>query len=494
MNNIFNWFKDRAPYIATLILIFVIPLYPKFPLRSVGGTYVAIRLIDIIVGTSILICFISQALKGFPLLKSRIFKLFLIYWLVTFIANLSGLKITDTVPLKISFLHWLRRIEYMSLFFIGYQSIKTEKDLNDIKVFVGLALFGVFFFGFGQKYLHFPVISTMNEEFSKGILLYLDKWTRISSTFAGHYDLAAWLVMILVLIPPVVGELKSKLIKLITWTLGFLGLYLLILTASRVSFVAYLIGITVSVSLLRRFKWLILILGVSILMGLTSKELNARLRTTLKSFPETDQKIAQISDIWMDKSEEFYQQIDQIKRKRKKPTPTIVIPTEAPEQTDQPDKKTPTASAVKEPKEKIDKELRTWPTREEAEIAAARSSNIRFQVEWPRAVRGFLKNPLTGTGLSSLGLATDNDYLRLLGESGLVGFTSFMLIIFHLIVSFWRSIKNKNKHWKYSAGLIGVSFGILANAIYIDVFEASKVAFYFWLIMGIGYKLVNNNK
>ena len=62
-----------------------------------------------------------------------------------------------------------------------------------------------------------------------------------------------------------------------------------------------------------------------------------------------------------------------------------------------------------------------------------RSTNIRLNVEWPRAIRAFSKNPLLGTGYSSISLATDNDYLRALGEVGFLGFISFSLIFVKLI-------------------------------------------------------------
>src|SRR3990167_10675400 len=52
-------------------------------------------------------------------------------------------------------------------------------------------------------------------------------------------------------------------------------------------------------------------------------------------------------------------------------------------------------------------------------VAEDRSFNIRLKAEWPRAIRAFLKNPVLGTGYSSVGLAVDNDYLRSLAESGI---------------------------------------------------------------------------
>ncbi len=493
MDKLIGWFKNRGPFVATLVLLLAIPIYPKFPLQAVEGTYVAIRVVDILTAGGILFCLISQILKGFPLLKSRIFKLFLLYWTAGLIANIAGFGITGLPSYRLAILHWIRRIQYMSLFFLAYQSVNNKRDIKDIKRIVSLAFLFVFLYSMGQKFFHLPVISTMNEEFSKGRLLFLDKWTRISSTFAGHYDLASWLVMFLAIIPTTAATAKKWLGKVISFILGILGIYLLVLTASRVSFIAYLIAITATLVLLKKFRWLILVLTISLFFAFTSKELNARLRTSLKRFPAVDQKIAQITEIWETESNRVGKKIKEISLKRKKPTPTsevsVVEPT--PEEDEQIPVQ-PDEDAFLEPeKEKIDKEVRTWPTPEEAAAAAARSSNIRFAVEWPRAVKAFQKNPLTGTGYSSLGLATDNDYLRAAGETGIIGLGSFILINLHLLVFFWKKIRNKSHNWQYSAGFIGIIIGILANGLYIDVFEASKVAFYYWMLMGIGYKISN---
>jgi hypothetical protein len=40
-------------------------------------------------------------------------------------------------------------------------------------------------------------------------------------------------------------------------------------------------------------------------------------------------------------------------------------------------------------------------------------------------------------------------------------------------------------------GISGAILGVLINATFIDVFEASKVAFVFWILMGILVKLVS---
>ncbi len=54
-------------------------------------------------------------------------------------------------------------------------------------------------------------------------------------------------------------------------------------------------------------------------------------------------------------------------------------------------------------------------------------------------------------------------------------------------------VESKKENWIIVSGLFGAMIGFLSNAIFIDVFEASKVAFYFWLIMGAASSLVTDN-
>ncbi|MFA7676520.1 MAG: hypothetical protein WCY28_03900, partial [Candidatus Shapirobacteria bacterium] len=101
------------------ILILFIPLYPKFPLTNVSGTYVAIRLDDIVIAISILIWLIYQIIHRFPVFKIKITKLFLVYFLAIIASFVTALLIYQTEPTNILVLHLLRRFEYMSLFFIA---------------------------------------------------------------------------------------------------------------------------------------------------------------------------------------------------------------------------------------------------------------------------------------------------------------------------------------------------------------------------------------
>jgi hypothetical protein len=109
----------------------------------------------------------------------------------------------------------------------------------------------------------------------------------------------------------------------------------------------------------------------------------------------------------------------------------------------------------------------------------------RLQVEWPRAITAFIRNPILGTGVSSITEATDNDYLRWLGETGLLGTALFIYILYSIYQKIIKKIKDMDKGIRniYYGFLFGF-FGLLINAGWIDVFEASKVAYIFWLICG----------
>ncbi|MCR4305811.1 MAG: hypothetical protein NUV73_01875, partial [Candidatus Daviesbacteria bacterium] len=125
------------------------------------------------------------------------------------------------------------------------------------------------------------------------------------------------------------------------------------------------------------------------------------------------------------------------------------------------------------------------------QLGVYRSFQIRFNMEWPTAIRAFLKNPIFGTGYSSLGIATDNDFLRMLGEIGILGTISFFLLIVAIWKKVFKGIKEADKVIRYfSVGTLSLIVIFLANGLFIDVFEASKVASLFWMILGVNLAIL----
>ena len=448
--------------LATLILF--IPLYPKFPLTSVTGTYVAIRLDDIVLALALFFLLLDQIKNRFSLLKKPISKLFLAYFIAIVTSNLIAILIYKTDPQNILILHLLRRFEYMSLFFLTLQAIKDKKDLKVPAISLLLSTFLVSLYGLGQKYFNLPVVSTMNSEFSKGQLLQLDTWTRISSTFAGHYDLAAFLSVALIIIFGLFllsQKIYQKIPIFFIWALGF---YILTLTASRVSTFAFWGDITLSLILIRKYLWIIPTSALMVFSIFNSADLNQRLIVTIGTIrpPKTAQPTSLPTAI---------------------PTPTTptVKPTKGP------------VAVITTPVPTV---IRHGPIDEfipvDIDAGVARSGEIRSNAEWPRAITAFSKNRLNGSGLGSITLATDNDYLRLLGESGLLGFLTFLTIPAFFLISSIKAIfvKKQNQLQKYKLIMAAALITMLANATLIDVFEASKTAYLFWIMMGVYYQIL----
>ncbi len=446
--------------LATLICF--IPLYPKFPLFSVKSTYVAIRIDDIVLAISLFIWLLYQIKHHFPIFKNKITPLFIAYFIAIIVSTLNAILIYQSTSTQMLLLNLFRRFEYISVFFITLEAIKKRRDFLFTYLFLLFTVLGIVIYGYGQRYFNFPVISTMNEEFSKGQLLQMNIWTRISSTFAGHYDLAAYLSVILVIIFCVALIVKNKWLKVSSFLIFLLAFHILTLTASRISIFAFWGAIILALILLRKYLWIIPISLLVTLSIVNSKDLRQRLIATIPALKST---------------------ISQPGTSSVPTIPAAISPT-------------PTISSTLPSKViKITPTVFRHPPVEEfipvdADVGVARSGEIRFNVEWPRAISAFRKNPITGTGLGSITLATDNDYLRFLGESGLFGFISFTLIFVYFFIRTLPYIGKKTTSFQSQLALIFLSATVCvwANAVFIDIFEASKVAYTIWIIMGLYYQ------
>lgn len=426
---------DEAIKFGTAAILLAIPLYQKFPFISIPGTYVSIRLEDFLI---LLVSFfwflkIIPNLKVF--LKDRINQAVIIFLGVTLISLISAMFLTNTVVAHLGILNWARRVEYMLPFFIGMSAVKSRADLWFYIKCIFIAIFFVFVFGVGQKHFNWPVITTQNLEYSKGVALRYIPGGHLASTFAGHYDLAAYITITSPLLFALLFSNFAKSLKIKVFIFAFIAMafWLLVNTVSRISVVSYMLSGSLILFLVKKWKLIpVFVVAVAILGGL-SMSLVARYESIIKVF---------IKDV----------------------------------------------SA---------QELAPTPTPAPVPVLEDRSTSIRINVEWPRAIRAFSKNPLMGTGVSSITLATDNDYLRLLGEAGIVGFLAFVLVfkrIISLILPKIKSIDLSNIESLYIAGIIAAIPGVLLTAVFIDVFEASKFAILFWLMLGFAVSIIKNEK
>lgn len=541
MRHALQWLDNHLLSLFAALLLLFIPLYPKWPLvEAIPGYIVRVRLEDFLIAAAVLWWLIAILRNKVNLGNTPLLKWIAVYLAVGLLSVMSALFLVKSLPLNPPhvvklLLHYFRRIEYFSLYFILFSSIRTMKMARLYLSLMFLALLGVIAYGYGQKYLYWPAFSTMNREFSKGWWLYLTQHARVLSTFGGHYDLAAYLVMALSLCWSFFFGLKKKTGKIVLGLILALSFWLLILTASRISFLAYLLATAVVVLLYGRGRplltnvlRLVVTLGLSIVIMLSFGDLSERftklikldqvktqlafLKKPVKSPPEEKAVFLENNlEAVTSKSDEPPTPVrpkggfsffglgsggstsqEEETRPATTPTPTPIPRRPIDVYEDIPLQLPATDSALATPGART--QQRTYS---QTALQYDLSTGIRFDTLWPRAWHGFLRNPLLGIGYSNLtkerddvfteAESTDNDYLRALGETGSLGFIAFGAILFFILYKGWRVLQ-ETKHSVTRALTIGVLaglVGLLLNATYIDVFEASKVAMTFWSLVGI---------
>ena len=425
----------------------------------------------------------------------------------------------------------------MSLFFVAFASIRSKRSLAFVIATLTLTFLAVFVYGVGQKYLGFPAYLTMNEEFAKGQALYLSALSRVPSTFAGHYDLAAYIVLVIPILASLIFGIKNWLLKIAFSLTSVLGVILILLTVSRVSFVVLLIALF-CVVLFHKKRIAVMSIPVILIAGFiflsSSTSLLQRFGNTINevdvlvdahtgnsignleivnpsylddkiiktSFTDEDEKLS----VSLDKS----QDTDPASRSGRLLLETL--PDEIPlvKASNISTGETLTQGtgyinlSLSPVRKKVGEFFYEKPLENNATASAIvhivygeylikrasaydLSFTTRFQGGWPRAFDAFLTNIFFGSGYGSVSLAVDNNYLRLLGEIGILGFISFLGIFLTIGIYIKKSLPHVESPMVrsfvlgFASGVIGLSL----NALLIDVFEASKIAFILWLLSGV---------
>lgn len=464
-----SWLKSKKLFYLLLGLMVFILLYPKFPLLNIPGTYVAIRLEDLFIALVSIIWLVINLPRVTRYLKQPIFQAILLFWLIGLVSLLSALLVTYSVKPHLGLLHFLRRVEYMSLFVMAATTITSWQQVKLVlKTFLVVALV-VILYGFGQQWLNFPVISTTNREFSKGLILFLTPDARVNSTFAGHYDLAVFLTIVLIMLGSLLFYSRQLLDRFWLALTGLLSFALLGMTAARVSFVATVAGLALTFWLTGKRLLVAALLLAAIAALALIPELRHRLvaTVTVNLLGGGGPKYTVSEKTVLKPNERLSEAARAALLKEATKSASNIA----------------TVASDIAPGEPIN------PT----ELGVYRSFGIRLEVEWPRALRAFYKNPLLGTGYSSITIATDNDLLRMLGEVGLLGTIAFALIFIILIGAMTDFIQNSVGFER--SLIIGVLCSLIAvflTGLFIDVLEASKVATLLWFLLGMSWAVIKD--
>ncbi|HEX8932389.1 MAG TPA: hypothetical protein VF810_04495, partial [Patescibacteria group bacterium] len=537
---ILKWIYHNFLFVATLFLLVFIPLYPKLPLINVVHTWVYVRAEDFVVLLVLFVWLMLLFVKKITFKTPLTIPIF-IFWLVGAVSTLHGVllifpEVANTFP-NVAFLSMLRRIEYLSMFFVAYTAFKDRRAIPLTTWILVLTLLGVALYGLGQRYLGFPAFLTMNEEFAKGIPIQLSALSRIPSTFAGHYDLAAYLVLIIPLVASMMFGFRNWFIRLFFLGVIGLGLVVLFMTVSRVSFFVLFVSLAVVLFLQKR-KWVLVslpVVGITflVLFLFFAPRLLDRFTSTVKQTDvlinaKTGEALGNIKDITsVDfqgktvKKRIFISKADIDADLQTAPGTTATAAAIIPAQLLPPGgvqlvppnvstgENLPQGTgymnlAMSPVKKQLSdffymrrnkdgtldtSELTMYTGNFVIKTASAYDLSLttRYQGEWPNAIAAFKRNIFLGSGYASISLAIDNSYLRMLGEVGSFGFIAFFAIFVAIGIYIKKAIQEvdspiiKSFVIGYCAGVIGLAL----NATLIDVFEASKVAYYMWLLTGI---------
>ena len=499
MRRLLSWIDDRGLLVWAVALVAFIPLFPKIPLADViPGYLVRIRLEDILVLLAGL-WWLVQAGRGRLRWLNLVVLGFSLFIVVSGLSLLSAVFLLGWVPLEPlhlfkSALMLVRHLEYFSLFVIMFSAVRSKRDVKVVLVVLALTIVAATVYGFGQKQLGWPLYSTMNREFSKGVALQLSEHARVQSTFAGPYDLSAFLVITLPLLtglPLLLGlalRLKNKVIQLGLLLVHLAGLWLMAVGASKSAVVAYGLAMVVvtllSASRLRRrwVNWAVAAVVVVVVLTTLSAmvvafggDASGRLVSIVAHQPHVQRLLpasllARVPTT-SDRPEDVYVEM-----------PDIVEVT--------------TVTDTGQPVTRLVERQRVYS---QNALKYGLSAGIRLDELWPRAVSGLVRNPFLGSGFGTLNKdgpvhfteadSTDNQYLRTLGETGLLGFATFFGTVLLTVRYAWLAHRSRDPLVAgLSIGFIGATVGLLANALYIDVLVASKVAFTFWAMAGLVVK------
>lgn len=523
---ILKWIWGNIFFVFAVFLLAFVPLYPKIPLIDIKNTWVYVRAEDFAIAFIILVWIVAFLFKRVTI-KTPLTIPIISFWIIGGLTTLHGVLVLfptlADVFSNVAFLSYLRRIEYMFLFFIAFSSIKSKKSVEYVAIALPVILLLIVGYGFGQKFLHFPAFLTMNEEFAKGVPIQLSSLSRVPSTFAGHYDLAAYLVLVIPLLVSLAFGIKSIIFKIFLFITASLGFVLLFMTVSRVSFFVLLLSLLMLLILQKKKIITISLLALTFMLLIFSPSLLQRFKSTVSDVnvlvdAKTGGAIGQVKEVPAEyfknraikrdpvASEDASDATSSATVEYKYIPPIASLVVEANSSTGEslPQGTSyvnlPLSPVVKKVDVYFFQKLTNRQGIESEEIKAFYgnflikktkaydlSFTTRFQGEWPKTFETFRRNIFLGSGYGSVSLAVDNNYLRILGESGLFGLIAF-ISIFIVAVIYIRKLLPKVESpivKSFVIGFIAGSLGLALNAFLIDVFEASKIAFSYWLLMGI---------
>ena len=140
----------------------------------------------------------------------------------------------------------------------------------------------------------------------------------------------------------------------------------------------------------------------------------------------------------------------------------------------------------------------------------AKASNQGRVEFWSRAIAIWKEYPIFGTGIGTVGDSVavvkkvpgatwiDNQYLKLLAETGIVGIIPYMLMILTPIVNGFKAVffaENRNTFlFAVNAGITSAIFGMMVENVTAAIIENQINSTTYWVLVGLLYVGIRLNK
>lgn len=427
-----------------LLAIALIILIPKFDFLPVQGTTTSIRIEDFVVAFVYAVWLIWLLHHRSEFHLTWVHKLMLLVVGMGIISTGWGM-IEGTVIYKgLGILNVLRRVEYFGMFWVAYSWLKRERLNYYIQFLLGLSVI-VVVVDVLQWLKVLPMYSTW-EGYSGQTLYYEKSFAFVISTFAGHYELGGYLLL---MIPLVLGLLwlakswKQRAALALLLAGYYFAMYF---SFSRAAYFAMLFELALLFVLWQKY-WLILL-------------------------PVAD--MTRVILLYFQGKYSRYQYSIGVVHTTPTPTPAHQATHAAMASHSAKPASLPTAQ----------NRLKLSP---DTELTLDPGGAARVDV-WQNALHHFYQNPIIGTGYSSIGTGADNQYLRTLAETGLLGLAALLALIGYVI---WRLFDASRRMINlvdrlFLLSLVAGIGGVMGQAILIDILDSSKVALFLWFLVGLG--------
>ena len=416
--------------IGLLIALFVLPLYPKIALVGISGTYIPLRLDDLIIAFAgavwIVALIVNRRLPSAP----RELTAAVTLWLgVTLIALLSGAFVLDSIGLVQGAAFWAKPIEYLLLGLMAYDLVRN--GWLPVRFIIATILASAAIVtGYGVAE-HYGLVPHLPGE--------VPPPGGTTSTLGDFHELASYLGLIVILAVCVFHGAASRPARLALVILGGAAIFVLFTTGTRSEYIALFV----------------VLLGLLVWRPARAPAALAALAMPLLFISPIVGYLVAV------------------------PAAPVVKPGPV----SSPGLVAPPAVVPSGPFYNVAIRF--------ADESLGYSLGERFLHKWPQMVQQTMRSPIIGLGPSAATEAADGYYVRVFVESGILGVVVFIGLVLTILRSSIRAARRAaGLARSLAAASIAATVFVALVSVLIDTWVASRVMELFWPLVGVSLAAV----